>query len=447
MLSEFITYIQEHQLFRLSRDRILLAVSGGMDSIALVQLCKKAGVKFGIAHCNFQLRGKESDGDAAFVEQLASDFGVPFYSVNFDTQKIADEKKASIQLVARQLRYRWLEQIQQENDYNYIAVAHHHNDSIETLLMNLTVGCGIRGLHGIYPKNGSIIRPLLFASKADITNYINSKNFKYREDSSNADTKYRRNAVRHLVVPALENINPELGATFHKNFARFRATEALYNYAIEQLKAQYVQYTDNTVCISIKGVEQAPSPQTFLYEVLTPYNFKASKIEFIYRRREEPSGSIYTSKTHRLLRDREHWIVIPTPQNLEQAYTIDAFNEKSGTVKFDHLMIDWKIHKNSPTFQFDEASAYFDLKTVQFPLHLRRWKAGDIFHPIGMNGKKKKLSKFFKDIKLNRFEKDATWLLCNREQAILWVVQHRADERFRVTSSTEQILELKIQEL
>jgi len=446
MLSEFITYIQEHELFRLSRDRILLAVSGGIDSIALAQLCKKAGAKFGIAHCNFQLRGEESDGDAAFVEQLAKDFDVPFYSINFDTQKIADEKKASIQLIARQLRYRWLEEIRQENDYNYIAVAHHHNDSIETLLMNLTVGCGIRGLHGIYPKKGYVIRPILFASKADITNYIQSKNFSYREDSSNANTKYRRNAVRHLVVPALEDINPELTTTFHKNIERFRATEALYNYAIEQLKAQYVEQIGDTIKINIKGVEQTPSPQTFLYELLTPYNFKASKAEYIFRRREEPPGSIYTSKTHRLLRDRQHWIVIPTPTNLNQQYTIEHFEGTNGQIALEDYSIDWAIHQNHSDFKFDEASAYFDLKTIQFPLHLRRWKAGDIFYPIGMNGKKKKISKFFKDIKLNRFEKEATWLLCNGQQEILWVVQHRADERFKVSPNTEQILELKIQQ-
>lgn len=444
LFSNFITYIQEQELFRLSRDRILLAVSGGIDSIALVHLCKKAGIKFGIAHCNFQLRNAESDGDARFVEQLAQQLDVPFYQINFDTEKEAQAQKKSIQVIARELRYRWLEQIRQQEGYQFIAVAHHHNDSIETLLINLTMGCGIRGLHGIFPKKGFIIRPLLFANREDILNYIEQQQFAYREDSSNANTKYVRNSIRHLVVPNLKKINPEFENTFQDNFRRFREAESLFNYAIEQLKKNCVQKKDNSIWIDIHLVEQTPAPLTLLYELLAPYQFKPSKIEYIFKRRHEESGALYSSKTHQVLRDRTHWIVSPIFKTKASMHTIASLDNSEGVIEADNLVLNWSINQEQPQFDRDSQVAHFDLNKLEFPLYLRHWRDGDLFYPIGMEGRKKKLSKYFKDIKMNRFDKDATWLLCNALQEVIWIVGHRMDERFKVELSSQHILHLKI---
>lgn len=449
MLSNFITYIQQQELFRLSRDRILIAVSGGMDSVALVQLCKKAGVKFGIAHCNFQLRAQESDADAQFVQDLAQQMKVPFYQVSFETKKEAALTKKSIQVAARDLRYEWLEGIRKTNDYQYIAVGHHHNDSIETLLINLTMGCGIRGLHGILPKNGLLIRPLLFSTRADIEAYIQKGNFEYREDSSNSSTKYTRNALRHLVVPQLQRINPNLEQTFEENFLRFRETEALYDYAIQQLKKETVTQKGTSLWIEIEGVSKAPSPLSLLYEILQAYQFKSSKIQYIYNRRAEESGALYTSKTHQLLRDRTHWIVSPISSNNASKYNLEGLNKNidthtKGTIDIENVAFQWEILKQKSNLKTNSNRIYLDLDQLNFPLHLRHWKDGDVFYPLGMQGKKKKLSKFFKDIKMNRFDKDATWLLCDKKGAILWVLGQRADERFKVLETTKRILKLDL---
>lgn len=444
MLSNFITYIQQEELFRLSRDRILVAVSGGMDSIALVRLCKKAGVKFGIAHCNFQLRGAESDKDEQFVRNLAKQLDVSFYNISFDTKKEAMQSKKSIQVAARDLRYEWLENVRQENNYQYIAVGHHHNDSIETLLINLTMGCGIRGLHGILPKNGSIIRPLLYSTRTDIELYIQEHQFEYREDSSNRDTKYTRNALRHLVVPQLQRINPNLEQTFTENFLRFRETEALYNYAIEHLKKETVIEKENSIWIDIQGVSNAPSPLSLLYEILHPYHFKASKIQYIYKRRTEESGALYTSKTHQLLRDRTHWIVSPIRNNKDTTYSLPSMDTSSGQLTIASINLQWEILFEKINLKTTFKTVYLDLDKLNFPLHLRHWKDGDVFYPLGMQGKKKKLSKFFKDIKMNRFDKDATWLLCDHNDTIVWIVGQRADERFKVLETSSRILKLEL---
>lgn len=443
MLSTFITYVQQQELFRLSRDRILIAVSGGIDSIALVQLCKKAGVKFGIAHCNFQLRADESEADALFVEQLAQQLEVSFHSVRFETKKEAAHTKKSIQVTARDLRYKWLENIRVQYDYQYIAVGHHINDSIETLLLNLTMGCGIRGLHGILPKNGYLIRPLLSSTRADIETYVQKNQFQYREDSSNSSTKYTRNALRHLVVPQLQRINPNLEQTFEENFIRFRETEALYNYAIQQLKKEHTTQKGTSLWIDIAGITQAPSPISLLYEILRPYHFKASKIQYIFHRKEEESGALYTSKTHQLLRDRTHWIVSPIAHDKTALHTLAPFDTSQGILNIADISLQWEISNQKINLKTTPQTVYLDMDVLHFPLHLRHWKDGDIFYPLGMRGKKKKLSKFFKDIKMNRFDKDATWLLCDANDTILWVLGQRADERFKVLETTQRVLKLE----
>ncbi len=444
MLSNFITYIQEEELFRISRDKILLAVSGGKDSVALLYLFKKAGLKFGIAHCNFQLRGNESDDDEQFVEELAKEAGVEFYCKKFEVKTEVENQKKSVQTAARDLRYKWFEQIRWENDYQYIAVAHHHNDSIETLLFNLTKGCGIRGLHGILPKNGKIIRPLLFSNSEDIEKYVEENNINYREDSSNSDTKYRRNALRHLVVPELKKINPELEKTFVRNFRLFRQTETLYKYAIDHLIKKVLQIKEDAILINIQGVVDSPAPSSLMYEMLTPYNFKKSKIEYIFRRRNEEPGAIYSSITHELLRDRSQWIIKKKGGNRNESFEIPEFDTKKGNINFTGLQLKWKILPDPTEKNKDNNIAFFDHDKIKFPLILRHWRDGDYFFPMGMKGKKKKLSKYFKDLKINRFDKDKIWLICNAEEEIIWIAGLREDERFKVSDTTKKIVQLEI---
>jgi tRNA(Ile)-lysidine synthase len=446
MLSRFITYIQKHDIFRLSGDKILLAVSGGIDSIALLGLCKHAGVKFGIAHCNFQLRGNESDNDEAFVKALARDLKIPFYCKRFDIDTEVTKDKKSTQMSARDLRYEWFELLRVEKGYQYIAVAHHHNDSIETLMLNLIKGCGIRGLHGILPKNGKIIRPLLFANRIEIEDYVSRNELVYREDSSNADTKYTRNALRHLIIPEMQKINPDLEKTFQENFKHFRETELLYKYAIEQFRKELVHQKGDQTWIDIEGVASSPAPFTLLFELLAPFNFKSSKIQCIYKSRNEDSGVIFSSKTHLVLRDRTHWIVSAIPECKNERFQIDKLTGEQGKLNNDNLIIEWKIIKAIAN-KTDNDFVCFDLDKLEFPLHLRHWKAGDVIYPKGMDGHKKKLSKFFKDIKMNRFDKDSTWLLCNAKEEVIWIIGHREDERFKVEEQTTKVLQLLYKEL
>ncbi len=444
MLSEFINFLQDEALLRLSRDRILLAVSGGLDSMTLLQLCHRARIKVGVAHCNFQLRGKESEQDALFVQETAERLGVPFYCVRFETEYLAREKGQSIQMAARVLRYRWLEAIRAQEGYDAIAVAHHQNDAIETVLMNLTMGCGIRGLHGIYPKHGLVIRPLLFATRPQLEQYAQEQNIAYREDSSNASTKYARNALRHLVIPTLRQLNPLLEQTFEQNIQHFRETEKLYHYAIQRLKEEVTQEKEGRFWINIEGVEQSPAPDSLLYELLLPYNFKPKKINYIYRSRAQESGELYHSKTHALLKNRQHWIVQPLPDPKAPQRIDLEVSTASGKLTIDHQQLVWQsLPPDTPVLERQPQLAYLDRDKVPSALHLKHWQGGEAFFPAGMNGKKKKLSKFYKDLKLHLFEKEATWLLCTSEGEIVWVVGQRADERFRATASTKALLLLE----
>lgn len=452
MLSEFITYLQDHELLRLSRDRLLVAVSGGIDSMTLLHLCQRARINIGVAHCNFQLRGEESDQDAAFVRQTTETLGLPYYETQFETQALADAKGQSIQVVARQLRYAWLEEIREQHGYTHVGVAHHQNDVIETILINLTKGCGIRGLHGIYPKRGTLIRPLLFATREVIEQYVKDHGITYREDSSNADTHYMRNALRHQLVPTLKQLNPHLEKTFAQNIVHFRDTERLYHYAIQQLKVAHTFEQKGRFWINIEGVTQSPAPESLLYELLLPYDFKPRKIHYIYRSRQEESGTIYTSPTHQLLKNREHWIVQPIPDPNRSQHIVLTHPESCDTVALSHHHeLFWALltlpDAAPPTPVITPNQVTLDASKLSFPLHLRHWRAGDAFFPVGMGGKQKKVSKFFKDLKIHRFEKDEIWLLCTAEDDIAWIIGYRADERFVATTSTLQVWEGSFKEL
>jgi tRNA(Ile)-lysidine synthase len=425
----------------------LLGISGGLDSMVLLHLFQRARIKFAVAHCNYQLRGSASDQDALFVAAAAKALGVPFYGCKFDTNQLLKAPKTNLQALARTLRYDWFDQLCQDHQYDAVAVAHHQNDGIETVLMNLTKGCGIRGLHGIWPKNKQLIRPMLFATKDQIRDYAAKHKLDYREDLSNNNLKYVRNAIRHQVIPSLQHINPQLEKTFTQNIGIFRQVEALYHFAIQTLKAQIVSQKEGMLYIDIKGLSQSPAPTSLLFEILRPYQFKISKIDYIYACKDQESGSIYTSQSHFLLRDRTAWIVVAKSAIDQHQYSLEISTPGGQQQLNPNLSINWTFLPHVETENLPKNTAIFDAKKLLHPLTLRHWAAGDSFYPAGMKGKKKKLSKFFKDNKLNRFEKDQTWLLCNGDGAIIWIIGQRTDERFRPAEGSQNYLQIAISQL
>jgi tRNA(Ile)-lysidine synthase len=442
MLEEMLEYIQQEQLFHPRHDRILLAVSGGIDSVVLSHLFQQAGIQFGIAHCNFNLRGQESQEDEVFVRDLAQRLGVPFYATSFETQRQAQTQRSSIQMTARELRYQWLEEQRVEHHYQYIATAHHINDSIETLVINMTKGCGIRGLHGILPKQGQIIRPILFASKEEVGQYAQAQGLSHREDSSNYSDKYLRNKVRHYIVPQLQSMNPALEDTFEDNFKKWQDAEQLYQFAIDYFRRQICRWKDQQMYIDLMQLRQSPAPRSVLYEILAPYGFNTWQIPQILATAAHAPGALFMSDTHRLLKDRSHFIL----QKKEESkagliyYLNDIQNEEIHT-PFGHFRA--KVHKaHELVFERNRNLAYFDLDLLQTPLRLRTWRQGDVFQPFGMRGKHRKVSDFFNDFKVSRFDKEECPIL-ESEGKIIWVVGFRSDERFKVTERTQQILELE----
>ena len=437
MLNLFNSYITKEKLFS-KTDKILLTVSGGMDSIVMCELFHKAGLKFGIAHCNFQLRGDESEGDENFVEELAEKYKVEFHSVSFDTSTFAKKNKLSIQVAARQLRYQWFEEIREQFDYKYIATAHHQNDSIETFFINLLRGTGIAGLHGILPKQNKIIRPLLFSTREQIEIFAKKSNLKHREDSSNASDKYLRNKIRHQLIPLLKELNPNIGQTISEDIQRLGDTEKIYKKEIEAKRSKIVKEEKNSIRLSIKELKKLEPLEPYLFEFLYPLGFNSATVNEIIASLNSQSGKKFFSSTHRLIKDRDFLIIEPyqvSGQKKDAKYSIKKSQKKITVENFEILCssVNAKNHK----LKVSDNIANIDFNKLQFPLEIRKWEKGDVFYPLGMKGQKK-LSDFFIDKKLSIPQKENTWLLTSNNQ-IVWVIGLRMDDRFKITDKTTKI--------
>ena len=437
-MEKFKQYLREQCQVQPS-ERILVAVSGGMDSVLLCHLLKEIGQPFGMAHCNFKLRGKNSDGDEVFVQNLASTLNVPFFVKQFETYKIAIKRKISIQVAARDLRYEWLENIRKNNDFHYLATAHHLNDSMETVLFNLTKGCGIRGLHGILPRNQQLIRPLLFLTKTAIKNKIDQLQIDFRVDDSNESDKYTRNYIRHQVVPNLQSINPNLEQTFAENINRFREVESLYFQAIEAIKKENCKAINNELYIDIQAISKNNAAKSILFEILKPYHFTSAVTTQILQSKDSFAGKLFYSKTHLAVLDRTHLIIGKIPNETNSTFEISK-NDSIVQINNNQLIVSY-LNQFPSTFSKANNIAYFDVDTLQFPLKIRKWREGDIFQPFGMNGKHKKVSEFFRQQKLSKHSKDKVWILESADK-IVWVVGYRSDERFKVTTATQNIVVL-----
>jgi tRNA(Ile)-lysidine synthase len=432
MIQNFTKYIADQNLFT-KKDEILLAVSGGKDSVCLSHLFAAAGFNFSIAHCNFNLRGDASNEDAVFVQNLAQELGVRYYVKNFETEVFANQEKISIQMAARDLRYTWLEKIRSDHGYQYIATAHHLNDSIETVIYNLAKGCGIRGLHGILPKNGNIIRPLLFAEGTEIETYIESNSLAYREDASNASDKYSRNFIRHQIVPKFKELNPSFEKSANETIQKIKETEFIFDQSIQQYRDLIVKEKGHEIYIDFNKIPKAAAP-TVLYEILKPMGFHGDQIKMMLNQDHQSGISFYT-ETHILLIDRDQYII--RKNEIPKFVKRDIPQSEEAVRLNDKILIFSVLDKVPDPIPKDSSVAVLDFDKLSFPLQLRSWKAGDIFQPFGMHGKHQKIQDFLTNKKLTRFEKEVVHVLESNGE-ICWVIGMRLDERFRVTEATKK---------
>ncbi|HCC30665.1 MAG TPA: tRNA lysidine(34) synthetase TilS [Marinilabiliales bacterium] len=433
MFHKFTKYYQQHSLITLD-DRVLVAISGGADSVALCHLLQKIPIPISLAHCNFSLRGEESDEDERFVQQLAKSHHIKAHFITFQTREYANQHKISIEMAARDLRYRWFESLCQEFGYTKIAVGHHLNDAIETIFLNMIRGTGIRGIAGMAPINGKIIRPLLFATRQQIETYCSTEGLDYRHDSSNDSDEYQRNKIRNLIVPEFKKMNPSFEETMQHNMAKWNQVLRIYDQVVETELAQWVKREGQTHKIEIQKLIQHHHTETLLFEFLSPFGFSNDTIQKTGLSLTKEPGRQFFSETHQLLIDRQFIMVEPLNQDTAsfQIHDLDGFGQLSVSIRAEMVMAyNYSINHSAMVAQIDADK-------ITFPLTLRHWKAGDSFYPLGMK-QSKKLSDFFTDAKLDRFTKDKIWLLESAGN-VVWVVGLRMDDRYKITSKTKRIL-------
>ena len=415
--------------------KILIACSGGLDSVVLSRLFKELNYDISLAHCNFSLRGKESDEDEKFVILLADKLSIPIFNKKFNTKAYKIKHKLSTQVAARQLRYQWFEEVCTEHSFDYLATAHHLDDDLETFLINLSRGTGLRGLIGIPLINDKIIRPFLNFPRADILQYAKEKNSPWREDSSNQTSDYLRNKLRIEVIPRLKEVDHNLLNGFHQTQKYLNDSMALVNDYMALIKNLVVDETEDGFEIDVLKLQDLPNTNALLYELLAPFGFTAW--DDISDLLTAQSGKQIFSESHRILKNRKSLLLV------ENSF---VHNEETYTIKESDTVIDTpinlKIEQVDKTSDYTPSIVYLDLQKLNFPLQLRKWREGDSFYPFGMKGKKK-LSKFFKDEKLSLVAKEKTWVLTSGNH-IVWIVGMRSDHRFKVENQTKKILKITV---
>jgi len=416
-------------------EKVIVGVSGGADSVALLDILHALGLECVVAHCNFHLRGEESNRDAFFVEELCKKYNLKYERIDFDTEAHAEINNISIEMAARELRYDWFEQLRKIHMADKIAVAHHSDDSVETILLNLIRGTGIRGLTGINPINGYIIRPLLCLNRDDIIAYLTERKLSYVDDSTNNEDLYIRNKIRLNIIPLLKEINPSAKDSILNTARHLSQVNNIYRLYIEQVKSDIFA----NECIDIAKLIKYAEPEAILFEILSPYGFNSATIRQIFLSLISQSGKVFYSGTHVLLRDRTQYII-----KKRETLSIDSF-----TIHQDDEHISYPIHLKIEKIQIDNDFRieknpnilYADLEKITFPLTVRKWEKGDWFVPFGMKGKKK-ISDYFSDNKFTRFDKEETWLLLSGND-IAWIIGERSDDRYKITGET--ITALKIE--
>lgn len=432
MLQKFQNHINQNLPF-LNGKKLLIAVSGGIDSMVLVDLVAKLNFEIGIAHCNFQLRGIESDEDEAFVKVKSEKLKVKSYFQRFETNEYAENQKLSIQQAARELRYNWFNELLETQGFDYLLTAHHLDDSLETFLINFTRGTGIEGLTGIPQVNGNIVRTLLGFSREEIENYAKENSIEWREDSSNASDKYFRNKIRHNIVPVLKELNPNLLDSFQNTIKNLNQTQSLVKDAVEFQYKNVVSKNKNEIIFDVERLKSLNNYTNYLYQWFKEFDFQ--DWEAIYDLVENQSGKQVFSEKYRLIKDRSSLILTSNEEKSSLEFQI------SENTKSIELPIKLEICNQSYISDSSKSVIFVDKEKLKFPLVLRKWQEGDYFYPAGMNGKKK-VSKYFKDEKFSLIDKENTWLLCS-ENEIVWIINHRNDNRFIANNTTQQIVKIE----
>ena len=439
----------KHNLGRLSNlemtdDRFLVAISGGKDSVVLGHLCLSAGLSFGLAHCNFQLRGADSDNDEVFVHTLAEVWNVPVFTTRFNTTELAQQQEGSIQMTARYLRYNWLEEVRKQHQFKWILTAHHVKDSVETFFINLTRVTGLSGLTGIPFQNDRVIRPLFDVHKDQIEAYYVSEKLTHREDHTNAEQKYLRNKIRHTILPAIEDVAPAFISTMEKTMSFLRESQALQDWTIQFWKKQILErLPEGDINIRTVDLTDLPGGRLVLFSLLQGFGYASGQMEQIWKCiQQKQTGAIFNSASQQLLVDREK-IILRTMHSVRQNQESIIRLPQNGYVLLSggSLMISDR-QKVPVLLAKDMRYAFFDADCLKYPLAVRKWQAGDRFQPLGMNGQSKKLKDYFTDQKWSRFQKESAWLLIDDTGTICWIVGERQNHICRVTPKTQAVVEM-----
>lgn len=439
MIEQFLKFIHKEKLFH-SSQRILLAISGGADSMVMLNLFRNAGFSFAVAHCNFHLRGEESDGDEQFVSDFCDLHHIQFLVKHFDTKEFAEQEGISIEMAARDLRYHWFNEMLDQHKFDLLATAHHQDDVIETFLINLSRGSGIKGLSGIQAKSGRIIRPLLFSNREEILDYCQRFSIQFRTDSSNQDTIYKRNLIREKVLPLLEQVNPAFRRNAIKTIGYLDETEMLFRQRMSEIKSFVYSEDEQGAMIHIDRLLSLNPIRTILFELIRDFGFRAEQVEDIADSIQKESGRKFYSEKYRLVKDREYLLISPFMENRNEVIYIEEncegmnFPVQLSIEKFDR----------KPDFKFSSNPnvADLDLDTLDFPLMLRHWQEGEYFKPLGMTGLKK-LSDFFIDEKYSIPEKENAWILASGNH-IVWILGKRIDDQYKITGKTKRILRIRL---
>lgn len=438
MLNQLIQNIKQKQLFEPGQ-KVLLAISGGIDSMVLLYLFEKSGFEYGIAHCNFKLRGNESDEDEEFVKKQVLIHGVPAYFETFETKEYANIHGISIEMAARELRYEFFEKVRIKNGFDFIATAHHQDDLIETFFLNLSRKTGIKGLTGIKEKTGKIIRPLLFAGRSEIENYASKNYIEFREDSSNREVVFQRNFLRHKILPLFSEMNPSFKKNILASIENLKNAEQVYSGSLHSERRGVISENKNETVINIEKLQKTSFPNILLFEILSAFNFNKTVVDEIIKSFSTESGKQFFSKTHRAVKDRKELFISLLADEDSRIFYI----ENDDIELFVPLDI---VIEKLPAQGFhiikNPNVACIDSDEIEFPLLIRKWKQGDYFQPLGMTGFKK-ISDFFIDQKIPIHEKENIWILCSGKK-IIWIMGHRIDNRFKITSKTTNVLKIEI---
>lgn len=433
MLQQFQSHIRQ---WCKTTDKILLAVSGGLDSIVMLHLFKEAGFSISVAHCNFQLRGKESNDDESFVKMICEKWNLPFHTIRFETNNYATEKGLSIQLAARELRYKWFREVKDANHLSWIATAHHFNDSIETWLLNFSKGTSLDGLLGIPEKNNDIIRPLLFATREEIENYAADTGISWREDESNQTDDYQRNFIRHQLIPKLKELNPSFETSMEKTIEKLKGSAMIVSESVDRWKNQFQKSEPEKILLLKSGFKNQTKRHntSLLWELIKNYGFHYNQCAMIISALDGQSGKRFLSETHVLIIDRDHLIITPHRQALTEV-KIESIDQ---SIVLGKQNLHLEIRPQADLLLSSKNQVIMNAALVGFPIIWRKWKPGDFFYPMGMTSRKK-ISDFLIDEKVSLVDKDSVTVL-EAKGEIIWLVGHRIDNRFKVTDSTQQVL-------